>query len=256
MIEKVEILLPRMVKLTGPEEFSARLTGRTITAVGRRGKYLRFALDDGNELIIHLRMTGELFYSVDGRAEAMTHPRLVFRLKGGQALFYGDVRTFGALYAVRPEELPQIKGLYQLGPEPLSDEFTVEYLAKKAEKSRCKVKSFILNQNIIGGLGNIYADEALFLARLHPEQLALSLTKGELKRLHEAANQVIGDGILDGGTSFRNYRDGAGNKGSHQEKLAVYQRTGEPCVRCGTPLERIVVGGRGTHFCPRCQVKK
>ena len=141
----------------------------------------------------------------------------------------------------------------ELGPEPLSQEFTVEYLAKAAQNRKTRIKSFLLDQSKVGGLGNIYVDEALFLAGIHPMRRAGDLSLAELIRLHESVNKVIADGIADGGTTFRDYRDGNGDKGSHQEHLYVYGRDGQSCRICGTPLEKIKVGGRGTRFCPHCQ---
>ena len=140
-----------------------------------------------------------------------------------------------------------------MGPEPLSAEFTAEYLYKTANQRKVAIKSFLLNQKYIGGIGNIYADEALFLARIHPLRPANSLTQAECSSLWESVNKVIAAGIADGGTTFRDYQNGEGGKGSHQEHLYVYGRKGEQCRNCGAVIERITVGGRGTHFCPNCQ---
>ena len=146
-----------------------------------------------------------------------------------------------------------LKGLAEMGPEPLSVEFTPAYLEQAASQRKTAIKSFLLNQKYIGGIGNIYADEALFLAAIHPLRPAKSLSAGECRRLWESVNQVIAAGIEDGGTTFRDYQNGEGGKGSHQEHLYVYGRKGEPCRNCHTAIERITVGGRGTHFCPHCQ---
>ena len=140
-----------------------------------------------------------------------------------------------------------------MGPEPLSDDFTAEYLQGLAQKRKGAIKSFLLNQKYISGIGNIYADEALFLAGIHPQRPANMLTETECRKLAAAVNDVIAAGIADGGTTFRDYQNGAGGKGGHQEHLYAYGRTGQPCRKCGTPMERITVGGRGTHFCPQCQ---
>ena len=146
-----------------------------------------------------------------------------------------------------------LKGLAEMGPEPLSAEFTPAYLYETASKRKVAIKSFLLNQKYIGGIGNIYADEALFLAGLHPLRPAQSLSREECGRLWESVNKVIAAGIEDGGTTFRDYQNGEGGQGSHQEHLYVYGRKGEPCRHCGDLIERITVGGRGTHFCPKCQ---
>lgn len=254
-ISSVELYLPRLVKWPQPDVFIKRLQGRQIKAVGRRGKYLRLLLDNGMELIIHLKMTGQLFYAERENVQNFPYTRAVFHLRGGAALLFGDARTLGALYAVRPNEMSHLPILEEMGPEPLSEAFTLSYFRSLLINRRGKIKSLLLNQRHIGGLGNIYADEALFAAKLHPERMASSLSAKEAKRLFDAVNDVIREGIEDGGTTVRNYRDGEGRSGSHQDKLQVYQRTGQPCRRCGGEIQRIVVGGRGSHFCPRCQKK-
>ena len=251
-ILQTELLLERLVKWPEPADFQGRLADRTIARIERTGKYLRFGLDNGTELIVHLRMTGQLRFVAAGAAE-VPYARIVFRFAGGASLYYADARTLGAVYALKPDELWRLHGLTEMGPEPLTAAFSLEYLQRVLQGRRTKIKSFLLNQKYIGGIGNIYADEALFLAGIHPLRTADSLAAAEIRRLHEAINAVILAGIEDGGTTVRNYRDGEGKKGSHQDRLHVYQRTGEPCHHCGTAIERIVVGGRGSHFCPHCQ---
>ncbi len=252
-IMAVRVFLPRLVKWPESDLFCARLTGRTIREIDRTGKYLRLRLDDAAEFIVHLKMTGELMFSADGSSEGMGFVRAEVRFRDGAALFFGDARTLGALYALRPEELPRLASMMAMGPEPLTEAFCPAYLYEIARGHRAKLKSFLLNQKYIGGLGNIYADEALFRARLRPGRPASSLSRAETERLHEAINEVIREGIDDGGTTIRNYRDGEGHVGLHQDKLRVYQRTGAPCPVCGTPIKRVVIGGRGTHYCPKCQ---
>jgi len=252
-IAAVRLLLPRLVKWPSPEAFAARLTGRRIREIGRTGKYLRLALEDDTELVVHLKMTGELRFAADGDPADMASVRAEFRFADGAALFFGDVRTLGALYALRPEELPRLSAMASMGPEPLTEDFSPEYLYAITRDRRGKLKSFLLNQRYIGGLGNIYADEALFRARLKPGRQVSSLSRKETARLHAAVNEVIREGIEDGGTTIRNFRSGDGHAGLHQEKLRVYRRTGQPCLHCGTPIRRVVIGGRGTHFCPKCQ---
>ena len=246
-----EIRLPRQIKWPEPDVFTAMVTGRHIVRLGRSGKYLLFYLDNGNELVFHLRMTGRLCYTEQLEQDA--YARIIFRLDRGGWLIYGDPRTLGAVYALKSGEEQRVQGLAEMGPEPLTEAFSAEYLQKMLAGRRTKLKSFLLNQKFIGGIGNIYADEALFTAGLHPLRLAQSLSAQEVLRLHGAVNEVIAAGIADGGTTFRDYRDGEGKKGSHQQRLQVYARKGEPCRRCGTPIEKITVGGRGTHFCPACQ---
>lgn len=250
-IESVSVFLDRLIKHPDAEQFVETITGKTIIALNRTGKYLRFVLSDDTELVVHLRMTGQLLYS-DSELD-VKYARLIMFFTDGSKLVYADLRTLGALYAIKKDELGLIKGLDSMGPEPLSAEFTAEYLKKTLNKKRVKMKSFLLNQSYIGGLGNIYADEALFLAGIHPERLANSVKEEEVKKLYDAINKVIQDGINDGGTTFSDYRDGNGEKGSHQDNLFVYQREDEPCKTCGAKIERVVVGGRSSHFCPKCQ---
>lgn len=254
-IMDLDIRLPRMIKWPDTEGFRALVTGRTIKAMNRRGKYLLMELDNGNEVVFHLRMTGRLVYEPTGETSD-SHARVIFHLQDGASLVYGDTRTLGTIHGIKPEERAMLKGLAEMGPEPLSAEFTPDYFYETASKRKVAIKSFLLNQKYIGGIGNIYADEALFLAGIYPLRPANTLTKEECKRLWEGVNKVIAAGIEDGGTTFRDYQNGEGGQGSHQEHLYVYSRKGEPCRSCGSPIERITVGGRGTHFCPHCQEVK
>ncbi|SHK95845.1 DNA-(apurinic or apyrimidinic site) lyase [Selenomonas ruminantium] len=251
-IMDLDIRLPRMIKWPDTEGFRALVTGRTIRMIARRGKYLLMELDNNNEVVFHLRMTGRLVYEPTGKT-ADEHARVIFQLQNGAALVYGDTRTLGTIHGLKPQERAMLKGLAEMGPEPLSPEFTPAYLVQAASQRKTAIKSFLLNQKYIGGIGNIYADEALFLAGIHPLRQSKSLSAEECRRLWESVNQVIAAGIEDGGTTFRDYQNGEGGKGSHQEHLYVYGRKGEPCRNCHTPIERITVGGRGTHFCPHCQ---
>lgn len=248
----VELLLPRQIKWPEPEGYRAMAIGRTIAGMNRCGKYLLMALDNGSELVFHLRMTGRLVYEPDG-VNHDSHARLLFQLDGGGLLVYGDTRTLGTLYALSPGERWRIHGLAEMGPEPLTGDFTPAYIQQTAKGRRTAVKSFLLNQKYIGGIGNIYADEALFLAGIHPLRPVGSLSAAECQRLHQSVNTVIAAGIRDGGTTFRDYKNGEGKQGSHQEQLYVYNRQGQPCRRCGTEIEKMTVGGRGTHLCPQCQ---
>jgi len=251
-IMNLDIRLPRMIKWPDVEGFRALVTGRTIKSMNRRGKYLLMELDNDSKVVFHLRMTGRLVYEPTGETSDH-HARVIFHLQDGASLVYGDTRTLGTIHGLKPQELGMLKGLAEMGPEPLSAEFTAEYLYKTAKQRKVAIKSFLLNQKYIGGIGNIYADEALFLAGIHPLRPANSLTQAECSSLWESVNKVIAAGIADGGTTFRDYQNGEGGKGSHQEHLYVYGRKGEQCRNCGAVIERITVGGRGTHFCPKCQ---
>ena len=251
-IMNLDIRLPRMIKWPDVEGFRALVTGRTIKSMNRRGKYLLMELDNDSKVVFHLRMTGRLVYEPTGDTSDH-HARVIFHLQDGASLVYGDTRTLGTIHGLKPQELGMLKGLAEMGPEPLSAEFTTEYLYKTANQRKVAIKSFLLNQKYIGGIGNIYADEALFLARIHPLRPANSLTQAECSSLWESVNKVIAAGIADGGTTFRDYQNGEGGNGSHQDHLYVYGRKGEQCRNCGAVIERITVGGRGTHFCPNGQ---
>lgn len=251
-ITNAEIFLPRLVKWPSVTAFQAMIIGRTILGMTRRGKYLLIHLDNKNQIVIHLRMTGRLCY-LEASAQRDSYARILFYLDNGDMLVYADTRTLGTLYALGEDEAWRISGLANMGPEPLSAEFTSTYLKETLSPCRRKIKSFLLNQKYIGGLGNIYVDESLHIAGIHPERIGSTLSLPEIERLHGAINRVIKDGINDGGTTFRDYRNSMGGKGSHQEHLLVYGRKGELCRGCATKIERIEVGGRGTHFCPVCQ---
>ncbi len=254
-IESVDIRLPRQLQYPSPAEFQALVTGQEIAGMRRRGKYLALELTSGARVIFHLRMTGHLVYHTEPEIHDR-YARMIFYLDKG-ALVYGDTRTLGVIYGLSADETPAtsplLKGLATMGPEPLSAGFTAEYIYRKTRRSRMRIKSFLLDQHKIGGIGNIYADEALFVARLSPFRLAMSLSEEECRRLQAAVNEVIAAGIADGGTTFRDYLNGAGGQGHHQEKLNVYNRKGLPCPVCGTPIEKMTIGGRGAHFCPHCQ---
>ncbi|HWR38394.1 MAG TPA: DNA-formamidopyrimidine glycosylase [Patescibacteria group bacterium] len=259
-IQNVDLSLARLVKWPVPAQFLAVIMGKTFDRLERRGKYLLFYLKDIQEpeqettmiLVVHLRMTGRLRYLAPGEEiDRFTH--VTFHLDNGDRLIYADTRTLGTLYLVSDTELWRLSGLAGLGPEPLSAEFTLEYFQGALRGRKGKIKGLLLNQQIIGGMGNIYADECLAVAGLSPERSAGSLTPEESRLLYDAVNQVIREGIEHGGTTFRDYRDGDGKSGSHQRHLAVYGRANQPCSRCGGTIIRKEIAGRGAHFCPECQ---
>ncbi|MBP2653499.1 MAG: mutM 2 [Firmicutes bacterium] len=251
-ITSVEMLLPRLIKWPSTYEFQALITKRTISSLRRRGKYLLFYFDNDTVMVVHLRMTGRIYY-LASEINDDRFIRIVFKFLDGGALIYADSRTLGTLYALPSDELWRIAGLSTMGPEPLSPEFTPEYLVETLAKRRGKIKALLLNQQIIGGLGNIYVDESLALARLHPERNASTITAEEATNLYYAINQVIEQGISHGGTTFRDYRDGEGKSGSNQHHLNVYGRKNLACKNCGNLIVKTEVAGRGTHFCPHCQ---
>ncbi len=252
-IVKVELYYGGIVKTPDPQSFVDILQGKVIQELKRRGKYLIFCLSDNYNLIIHLRMTGQLILCEPGTSIAK-HTHIIFHLGNGRELRFVDIRKFGLIYLVPAGEWQEIKGLYTLGPEPLSAEFTFEKLQESIKNKKVKLKTFLLDQRQIAGIGNIYADEIMFTAGINPERTLESLTKNEIEELYQAIQLKLEEGIKYRGTSFSDYVDGLGEKGSYQTRLNVYQRAGEPCKRCGTTLVKKVVSGRGTVFCPKCQL--
>jgi formamidopyrimidine-DNA glycosylase len=234
-----------------PVEVAARLAGSTIERVRRRGKYLLFDLDDDTTIEGHLRMTGQLVVQPAG-APPLRFEHLAIVLDDGQEIRFADQRKFGRVRHLPDGEADRLDA--RLGPEPLSRAFTAARLATALARRPGKIKSVLLDQRLVAGLGNIYVDEALYLARIHPERAANSLTEAEIRRLHRAIRAVLRAGIVRRGTSFSSYRDATGAAGENQRFLNVYGRSrGGRCPRCGGEIARIVVGGRGTHFCPTCQ---
>ncbi len=289
-IQDAQVFWERTIGHPELPDFLAEIAGRDILAVRRRGKFLVLDLSGDLILTIHRRMTGNLLllppgWEIDtslreidpvawntrgpaihpvgapfnvpsdlkGRNE--WHPyeycRTSFNLADGRRLLYTDPRKFGRI-ELWPRER-EAEALEELGPEPLSDEFTVEGLARSLSTRKGAIKQVLLNQEIIAGLGNIYADEALYYAAIHPLRPAYSLSPGEIRLLHEGIVSVLSLGIEHGGTSFSEYRDLWGEAGENYNHVLVYQQEGKPCPRCGQLIERIVVAQRGTHFCPACQ---
>lgn len=224
-----------------PEELSAWLAGRRVERLERWGKHLLLRMEDGTALDIHLRMTGKLLWDGD----LGPHARAVVDLEGGRVVF-DDVRQFGRMRAWEAGEGPA-----GLGPDAWG--LGWEEFAGRLRGRRGWVKPALLNQSVVAGLGNIYVDEALFRAGIHPLARVAGLGAGRLRRLHGAVQAVLGEALAAGGSSISDYVDAEGQRGGFQERHAVYGREGMPCVRCGAPVRRMVVGQRGTHYCPRCQ---
>lgn len=240
---------PNHVVTPEPDALAMRIRGRTFQKVERRGKYLVFELDQDEVLIIHLKMSGQLSVRPAGEpADKYVHT--VFALDGGDELRFRDMRKFGRVYLVTDAD----RVLGQLGPEPLSDAFTVTWLARQLGRRRRVLKPLLLDQTFIAGIGNIYADEALFRAAIRPDRHSNSLEEEEVTALHEAIQTVLRLGIQRQGASIDGaYRQPDGTGGQMQESFAAYGRTGQPCLRCEGIIERIVLGGRSTHFCANCQ---
>ncbi len=246
----VEVRWARTVAEPDVSTFAAGLTGRRIAAVGRRAKWLLLTLDDGAVLLIHLRMSGQLALEPGGRP-VDPHTRVLLELDDGRRLSFVDSRKFGRML-LNADPAAQLD---ELGPEPLGDGFTVEWLAEALAQRRTRLKSLLLEQRFLAGLGNIYTDESLWRAQLHPLRPANSLNGAEVARLHAAIRQVLAEAVGREGTTLddRGFVGLYGQAGSFAEELAVYGRTGQPCPRCGQPITRLVVGGRGTHICDQCQ---
>lgn len=232
-----------------PEEFATQIVGQHVQEINRRGKYILITLDTAT-LIIHLKMTGRLYVTPDTtahHADRWVHFR--FQLDNAHQLRFSDARKFGRVI-LTPDPTWVIG---KLGPEPLSDEFTLDVFRQRLHNRSGVLKSLLLNQSFVAGIGNIYADEALFRSGIHPLRTADTLTADEQARLHESIRAALAAGIKHEGASINWYRKPDGTAGESQKHFFAYGQTGKPCQRCGTPIERIVVGQRATHYCPTCQ---
>jgi len=252
-LERVEISDPRLVRPYEPDEVAAELQGERVASVERRGKYLILRFETDRVLLIHLRMTGSLRHSSSGLADDR-HRRALVRLDDGSDVAYRDVRRFGTWLLLEPGELDAYLAT-RLGEEPLDAVFTAARLGQLLAKRRAPVKAALLDQRTLAGMGNIYVDEALWRARIHPLRPAESLRRDELRRLHRAVRSSLEQGIARQGSTLRDYALPDGGSGSMQHEFKVYGRGGEPCDRCGTPIAKIRVAGRGTWFCPACQTQ-
>jgi formamidopyrimidine-DNA glycosylase len=251
-IESAEVLDERWTRPVPPAEVERALAGRTIEQVERRGKYLVLRLDGGRSLAMHLRMTGNLLLDQGSATPAPRHLRAVIRLEGGGRLLFTDARRFGQAVILDGDSLDDYFAA-RLGVEPLSEALTAQELCRLAAGRRAPLKSFLLNQSRISGIGNIYADEALHRAALHPLSPAGSMKPEDCERLREAIVATLEAGLRSGGASVDDYLDARGERGAMQDEFLVHTREGEPCPRCGAEIRRIVVAGRSTYFCPSCQ---
>jgi formamidopyrimidine-DNA glycosylase len=252
-LERVEIADPPLTRPEPPEAVASALEGEVVQTVGRRGKYLVVEFASGRHLLIHLRMTGNVEHPAPGGFEADSYRRAVVRLDDGSDVAYRDVRRFGTWELLEPGELDAFFTARRLGREPLERPFTTRALAEAFAGRKASVKAALLDQRAAAGVGNIYADEALWRSRIHPLRPAGSLGRDELAALRRGIRKALEMGIARQGATLRDYRDPNGARGRMQEEFRVYGRAGEPCFRCGTPIEKIRAGGRGTWFCPTCQ---
>lgn len=250
-IKHVDVYWPRIIESPEVELFQQQLVGETIENVERRGKYLIFKLTH-YDMVSHLRMEGKYeFFKEPSVLNKHRHVRFVFT--DGSELVYHDVRKFGRMALLKKGTANEYKGLRQLGPEPTIETFDLKNFERQLKKASMMIKPLLLNQKIVAGLGNIYVDEVLWLAKIHPEQPANTLSSAAVLRLHEAIIDVITKAKIAGGTTIRTYLNALGEAGHFQQELQVYGQTGRPCSRCGTTIIKIKVAQRGTHLCPHCQ---
>lgn len=251
-VQEVEIRWPNIIKKPEQaEQFADALTGEVIEDISRRGKFLIFSLTHYS-LVSHLRMEGKYRLHRKGEEEEL-HTHVIFKFTDGTELHYRDVRKFGTMHLfAKGTELDDLP-LSHLGPEPFSEEFTVDYMQSKLAKTERVIKAALLDQKLFVGLGNIYVDEALFRAGIHPERKAKSLNEEELLLLHKEIVATLKEAVEQGGSTIRSYVNSQGQLGTYQNTLFVYGRTGEACKNCGQQIEKRKTAGRGTHICPACQ---
>jgi formamidopyrimidine-DNA glycosylase len=245
---EVILLWHRIVREPSAEEFCRRLTGQGIEDIRRRGKYLLFQLSSGETLILHLKMSGVLLLQPRS-SNPDHHTSAIFHLDNGQGLYFLDQRRFGTMWLVKDAD----KVVGKLGVEPLESSFTPQVLSQLISRHRVPIKVLLCDQNLIAGIGNMYADEALFSAGIYPLKKANALSVEEVNRLHGAIGEVLWRGIGGKGASIDTYRRPGGERGSAHFKFQVAHRRGQLCYRCGTAIQRVPLRGRGTYFCPHCQ---
>jgi formamidopyrimidine-DNA glycosylase len=248
-LERIEVLDPRWCEPAPPEAVADALDGRVIERLSRRGKYLVMSMEDDVHLVMHLRMTGNLLLTT----EEPQHTRVRMTLDDGRRLLFVDVRRFGTGDVLLGSDALAEYFASRLGVEPLSTDFTPEALRDQARGRRQPVKAFLLNQERVAGVGNIYADEALFRARIHPLRPVGTLRRPQIVALRDAVVESLKAGIDAKGATIDDYRQVDGARGSFQDRFLVHTREGEPCPRCGTPIRKLRAAGRGTYICPRCQ---
>lgn len=251
-IKDVQIYDKRVIARLSPEVFIRRVEGRRIADVYRRGKAIVIVLDPGRFLVVQLKMTGQLIYGNDLKKEFNSNDtKVVFRLSNGRYLNYNDQRTFGWLYSV--DSLDEIPYFNSIGPEPFDKIFETAWLKNALHPRTAPIKTLLLNQQVVAGIGNIYASEILFNARIRPTRKSNSLKNDEISRLRQSSIDILNEAIHFRGSSMRNYRDSNGEKGKFNERIKVYGRDNEPCPACTTPITRIVQAGRSTFYCRKCQ---
>ncbi|MGX6978777.1 DNA-formamidopyrimidine glycosylase [Vagococcus elongatus] len=252
-IKEVTVFWPRIIERPEVDFFKTQLINESIEGFDRRGKFLIFKLTH-YDLVSHLRMEGKYEYH-QADDELLKHTHVIFKFTDGSELRYLDVRKFGRMTLMPKHHALDYPGIKKLGPEPIRSDFHLDVFEKQLQASHRAIKPLLLDQSLVTGLGNIYVDEALFQAKIHPEQPADTLNKQEVLALYESIIDVLARAVEAGGTTVRTYKNALGEAGKFQVALNVYGLTGKACPRCGTPISKIKVAQRGTHFCPSCQKK-
>ena len=251
-IMRADLRFPTIVRHPEPEEFIDLIAGLRIESVRRRGKYILMGLDHERVLVVHLGMTGQLRI-VDPSTPIPNHTHAILDLDDGKQLRYRDPRRFGRILLGTETDLLLAKAMPRLGPEPIDADFSADALYKALRRRKAPLKAVLLDQTMLAGVGNIYADESLFRARLRPDRVAQRVSRKSASRLRDALKDSLEMAIRNRGSSVNTYRDAWGELGGQQEVLLVYGRAGEPCFTCGRPLSSVRIAGRTTVFCRHCQ---
>ncbi|HHF98091.1 MAG TPA: DNA-formamidopyrimidine glycosylase [Candidatus Aerophobetes bacterium] len=251
-IVKVEVRNEKNIRFPSPQEFKKRIEGRIIEDIKRRGKYLLVALDSGDFLVFHLKLTGRLLFFSEKEKEP-DYVRIVFFFEDKTRLFFADIRGFADVHLLTREEMESLPAIKEMGPEPLSPDFTLDEFKKRIKSKKGRIKPLLMDQKVIAGIGNIYSQESLYRAKVHPEKNASKLTDKEIEAIYKSLLEVLEEAIKYRGSSVDAYLDLEGKEGGYVPHLKVYGREGERCLRCGAPIKKKKIGGRGTYFCDNCQ---
>lgn len=249
-IKKVEVRLPKMVRGASLEEFEKKVAGAKVKDIKRRAKLLIIELSNGYSLVIHLKLTGQLIYN----QEPQKHSHLIYHFTDGSVLLHNDMRQFGYVKLVKTSQFSKLFQKEKFGPEPLEKSFTLEKFKELlSKKKRSRTKPLLMDQTFVAGVGNVYAQEACFFAKIKPTRTVGSLTDKEIKNLYDGLKKILRESIKHKGSSVDTYVDIKGKQGGYLSFLKVYRREGKKCLRCGAKIKSIRLGGRGTCFCPKCQ---
>lgn len=251
-IENVEIKNEKNIRIISPEQFKEKLKGRVIEDIQRRGKFLIINLDSDDLLIFHLKLTGRLLFSSVGKEEPK-YVRIVFTFTDKSRLFFADIRGFADVFLIPRSDVETIPAIKNMGPEPLSPDFNPDKLKQILGGKRGKIKPLLMDQSVIAGIGNIYSQEALYRAGIHPEREVSKLTEKEIEAIYRSLVDVLKEAIKYRGSSVDAYLDLNGKEGNYVPHLKIYGKEGQACPRCGSSIKKKRVGGRGTYFCSKCQ---